>query len=371
MDQGHSRPSIDPSSGYQWEAVGTWEQDTTMSSFPEVTHINSPAALYPSPPGSLGSADRTHSLQELTESSLISHGHSLALSEQDVNVSIDTDVADRVVSVSTSFCPGSHPTEGDVVFSSKDDVLFYVHSDVIKAACPEAFSSFLPLPSSIPGATANGAVIKIPEDAMTLNVILHLLYGTSCAPNSPSIDQLVHAIDSMPGYGITPSTFILPQTPLYTLLLSHVPHHPIQIYALAAHHKIEQLASQTSSHLLAFQLSNVTDEMAMRMGPVYLKRLVLLQAGRLEALKGLLLQPPGLHAPVGGCGFEEQRMVTRAWALASASLVWDARPDISTHRIQAAFMTMLKDLECQDCEASVTARLRDVMVKWSALKCTV
>jgi hypothetical protein len=47
---------------------------------------------------------------------------------------------------------------------------------------------------------------------------------------------------------------------------------PLQLYALAAHYDIFDLAVPTSSHLLSFPLSRLSDEMVERMGAIYLKR---------------------------------------------------------------------------------------------------
>jgi hypothetical protein len=51
-----------------------------------------------------------------------------------------------------------------------------------------------------------------------------------------------------------------------------------------------------------------------------------LHVGRVDALKRILLPPPHQHPPTIDCGFSDQKGVTRAWALASSYLVWDARP---------------------------------------------
>ncbi|KAG2009841.1 hypothetical protein CC2G_012723 [Coprinopsis cinerea AmutBmut pab1-1] len=237
---------------------------------------------------------------------------------------MDSTGTDTVVSLSTSFWPGAHSQEWDIVFCSTDGVLFYVHSSVIAVASPHAFSSFLPA-SPMP---FGGQVISIPESSATLNIVLHSLYGTSCAANSPTLGQLVEAVDCMPKYGIVPSDLIIPQTALYTLLLSHAPHSPVEIYALASHHNITALAEAASSHLLAFPCSNISDQQALKMGPVYLMRLLLLQHARVATLKELLTLPPQFHPETKQCKIVDQKKMIRAWALASASLIWEARPGV-------------------------------------------
>lgn len=148
----------------------------------------------------------------------------------------------------------------------------------------------------------------------------------SCAHYSPPFETLVTAVKRFPTYGLRPKARIAPSMPLFQLLLSHAPLFPLELYALASQFDLYELAVSTSSHLLSFQLSSLTDDMAERIGPVYLKRLFFLHFGRADALKRVLLPPPHPHAPTPWCDFTDQKTLTRAWALASAYLAWDARP---------------------------------------------
>ena len=152
----------------------------------------------------------------------------------------------------------------------------------------------------------------------------------SCAHYAPSFFALESAVTALKTYGVPLHDRIANSTHLYTLLVSHAPLCPLELYALAASHNLGDLAAATSSHLLSFSLPSLTDEMAERIGPVYVKRLFFLHFGRAEALKRLLLSPPHPHAPTPWCDFTEQKRLTRAWALASAYLAWDARPGQST-----------------------------------------
>lgn len=116
--------------------------------------------------------------------------------------------------------------------------------------------------------------------------------------------------------------------PLHTYLLSYAPLYPLHIYALAGSLDLYELAVPTSSHLLSFQLSNLKDEIAVEIGPVYLNRLVHLQLYRIQELKAMLLAPPYPHPESPGCNFADQRRLTKAWALAAAYLSWEARPGL-------------------------------------------
>ena len=184
-----------------------------------------------------------------------------------------------------------------------------------------------------------GPVVSLPESASVLNVVLHVVYDVSCAHYHPGIDTLIAAVEAMAKYGLPPRRHIAPSTPLYSLILGQAPVQPIITYALAATHDLYDLAVPISSHLLSFALHTLTDELAIRIGPVYMKRLFFLHLGRLDALKRLLLPPPHPHPPTSNCDFTEQKKLTRAWALASAYLAWDARP--GTHIVGLRCCTLM------------------------------
>lgn len=172
-------------------------------------------------------------------------------------------------------------------------------------------------------------MIAVRESSEVLNVVLHTIYGISCAQYRPSFDTIATAIASLKTYGIPLREHLTPSTPLFELLMSHAPLVPLQLYTLAASHDLYDLAALTSSYLHSFSLASLTDEMAEDMGPVYLKRLFFLHYGRADALKRILLAPPHPHAPTPQCDFTDQKKLTRAWALASAYLAWDARAGAS------------------------------------------
>ncbi|CAA7269944.1 unnamed protein product [Cyclocybe aegerita] len=272
------------------------------------------------------------------------------------------------LAISTAFHPQAHPhlPPCDTVFRSSDAVFFYISSSTILSACPNAFNTYI-------GGSLNDPKFRLePIDldgpSQELNVVFHMLYGSSCAINSPSLETLINAIDRMPSYSITPKEHIVPSSSLHILLLSHVPYHPFELYSLAASHGLDSLAVKTSSHLLSHRLQNVTDEQVRRIGAIYLKRLAMLHFGRVTELKNILLQPPELHAPAEECSIVQQNKLTRAWAIASASLVWDARPDLSTPSILAVLNPLMHQVDCTGCQQALRERIQDVVVRWSSVK---
>lgn len=285
-----------------------------------------------------------------------------------------TDIQETIVSVSTIFYPGATHTHSppDLILLSQDSVFFYVHSQKLLEASLNGFNSTLPLSLSQQQQSAgNHSIIMLPENAEIINVVLHTMYMMSCTQFSPSLDCIIQAVDVLAKYGAPLKTYIAPSTPLYSLILARAPLFPIELYAVAAQNDLLELATAISSHLLAFNLSNLTDELALKIGPIYLKRLFFLHLGRNDALKRLLLSPPALHGPTPQCDFTEQKKLTRAWALATAYLAWDARPDLSTSAIEYALGSLEEHLTCPLCRSTMKSRLKQLIVEWSNVKRTI
>ena len=98
------------------------------------------------------------------------------------------------------------------------------------------------------------------------------------------------------------------------------PRYPVEIYSLAAHHSLHNLATLASSHLLAYSLHTLMPEMVVKMGSVYLNKLLQLQLNRMSALRDLLtVIPVSAH---DNCLANPQR----AWAFATLDVTRDARP---------------------------------------------
>ncbi|KAJ7179196.1 hypothetical protein C8R46DRAFT_1211783 [Mycena filopes] len=298
----------------------------------------------------------------------------------------EEDAGNTVAISTTFFLTAQHrPQPPDLVLLSKDSVYFYVHSDLLLEASENRFRAMLPLP---PTSDDEPPVLNVPEASPVLNVILHVIYDMSCTHYSPPFDTLVSAVDSMPIYGIHPkSTVSCLRRRSSRFLLSHAPLFPLELYALAAHYDIFDLAVPTSSHLLAYPLSRLTDQMSERMGPIYLKRqaylspttrdsltchrLFFLHFGRAEALKRVLLPPPHPHPPTPSCDFNSQKGLSRAWALASAYLAWDIRPDMSTNALESALRPLAEHLPCDHCKNALHDRVKNLIVQWSIVKRTI
>ncbi|OAX43916.1 hypothetical protein K503DRAFT_19345 [Rhizopogon vinicolor AM-OR11-026] len=279
---------------------------------------------------------------------------------------------DTLVSVSTTFFPGAqiHSLPPDLVLLSSDSVFFYVHTHALHGASENGFAGLLPPSSKAPPGQL-GPVVMVSESSTILNIVLHAVYDMSCSHYSPPFESLTAALSVLRTYGLSAKRYAGPSTPLHSLLLSHAPLHPLELYALAASYDLYELAVSTSCHLLSFSLASLTDDMADRIGAIYLKRLFFLHFGRADALKRLLLPPPHPHAPTNDCDFTEQKRLTRAWALASAYLAWDARPDLSTNAIESALAPLGDQLSCELCRKALQDRLKTLIVQWSVVKRTI
>ncbi|KAF9045263.1 hypothetical protein BJ165DRAFT_1305849, partial [Panaeolus papilionaceus] len=267
------------------------------------------------------------------------------------------------ISISTAFNPSSHSRTPDTIFRTSDQVWFYGHVNVLISRCPGAFQTLLGAPLSNPRFRDGPIPIDIPS--AEFNVIMHMLYDSSPAAHSPSFETLVQAVDRLPLLDIKAKRYILPNTPLYSQFLSFSPLKPMEIFVMAGHHDLYDLAARCSSHLLSLSLSTITDEQAERMGAIYLRRLLVLHINRIQELRTILMKVPEFHPATKGCSFTDQKAVSRAWALGSASLIWDAHPDLPTGIIKSTLSQLSEHLTCPQCKDALQERVKEVVARWT------
>ncbi|KAF9066481.1 hypothetical protein BDP27DRAFT_1449713 [Rhodocollybia butyracea] len=274
-----------------------------------------------------------------------------------------------------------HPP--DTAFVSTDSVFFYVHSDIILSISYNNFRSLIPTPLSRSISRGQNAqdhfrppgsrtinTIRVPEPSEILNLILHIIYNIYCT-SRPTLTELSTAIGQLSLYGVHTGSQINVDSQTYALLIARAPFAPLDVYVLAAKRDLRNVAVATSPHLLSLRLPTITDEIAEEMGPKYLRKLFFLHVGRLDALKRILLHPPQSHTPISSCSFTNQQALTRAWALASAQLVWDARPDMSPGYLQSTFSPLANDLSCDFCKQYLQGRIRRLLDEWAAVKASL
>jgi len=275
--------------------------------------------------------------------------------------------ADDDVFVSPAFYPVPHDGDSapDLVLMSTDSEYFYVHLHVLIDASKNGFNNLLE------GGQNYHNTITVTEPSAVLQIILHAIYDTSCAEYFPSLDSLADAISSLNMYGIPLKNVIAPSRPLFEVLLNQAAVRPLDLYALAASHDLYDLAVAASPHLLSLSLSTITDAMALRMGPVYLKRLFFMHLGRAQALRDILLPPPYPHSPTPRCNVFEQQKLSRAWTLASACLAWDTNANISIYMMESTLRPLGDHLQCPHCQTALSERIKMLVYQWSRIKTTI
>ncbi|KAH8800548.1 hypothetical protein DL96DRAFT_1538694 [Flagelloscypha sp. PMI_526] len=292
------------------------------------------------------------------------------VSDSGYTSNVDHPMPPSMIIVSTVFYLGAELNMvQDVALVSNDCVHFYVDKSRLLSSSYNGFNHLLD--NLRTSDSVDPPIIPICERSETLNVILHAIFHMSCAAYAPSFEVLKTAVNEMQTYGLQAPLYLKSSSSLFSLLLAQAPLHPDDVFALAAEHRAEDLAVPVSSHLLSMPLFKIDDEMASRIGPVYLRRLFFMHFGRVEALKRLLKLPPYPHPPSGECDFVAQKSLTRAWTLTAAYIIWDARPDTSTSSIKTAFQSLSNQLPCRQCNRMLVKRLEEVIISWSQVKCTI
>ncbi|KAI0642065.1 hypothetical protein C8Q79DRAFT_918549, partial [Trametes meyenii] len=252
----------------------------------------------------------------------------------------------------------------DLVITSVDGVRFHGHRSWILSLSSNDFAGHL---------TQATDALTLPEHAIVLDIALHVIYGIFYNSQRPPLDSTEAALSALIKYGMPVQSLSTAAYPLYQLVLSYAPHYPIEVYALAGHHDLEEPAAAISSHLLAYNLTTLSDSLAVKMGPIYFTRLYSLQRARLAALRDIVLRPPAPHPPTADCDEDKQKELGRAWAFASAEIVWNALPSkpqcyTSVQALSSAFAQSGSAVDCPECHATLQKRVQEVANEWSAVK---
>ncbi|KAG8747318.1 hypothetical protein FRC10_001497 [Ceratobasidium sp. 414] len=192
-----------------------------------------------------------------------------------------------LVSVSTRFNPGKKDVQdANVVLITEDQVYFYAHREILLNRSSNNFGSLLYDPAhdaemevdvSQPMDAADlvilPAIIATAYTADILNVVLHFIYGFSVESYRPAPATLRVATTALSGLGYSLADVFVPHSEPYMLFLQAGVLEPLAMYAVAARYSLESLAVAVSTFTLAIPPSDISDELAQQMGPVYLRRL--------------------------------------------------------------------------------------------------
>lgn len=213
-------------------------------------------------------------------------------------------------------------------------MLFHVSSSILTSASRDRLRSILG-EKPLDDGTFRNKVIAIPEHSGVLNILLHTFCELSMAEDLSSMEDYSTAVDRLSAYGLSPQDHIQPNKPLFSALLAQAQAHAIQVYTLAAHYELHELAVRVSAHLLSYYPPDMSDDTAVRMGGRYVCRLLKLHISLVSALRRIVLAPPVAHGASPICDPVKQQELRRAWVLAASYLVWEAKPGMRSHSMLA------------------------------------
>ena len=252
-----------------------------------------------------------------------------------------TDPESQNVQVSSAFLygamDGASPT--DLMLISSDQVYFFVHSAVLLKHSKDGFTGLLV-----------DDKVYFPEKSEVLNLILHAFYNLDPSKFRPTVELVAATLRSLQKYDVSLDSLLTPDHPMSTTILHLGIQSPLETFAMVAAFKLEHLAIEVSRKLVSVPLHNLTEDLAERMGPLYLRRLVFLHLGRIDRLKKLLMRPPSLHPVTKDCYESDQKRLRNHWKALAVALGWEAQADMSPQRIHGAFTTILSKTSCSECQ---------------------
>lgn len=215
-------------------------------------------------------------------------------------------------------------------------------------------------------------MLVVPESSEIFNLVLHAFYDFDPISYKPTLDHIAGMLTALPQYGLPITDPVAHGKPMYNLILGTALSSPLDIYALVAQHRLEQLAVEVSHHLLSTPLHNLTDEHCLSMGPIYLRRLIFLHLGRTERLKQLLRDPPSGHRPTMHCDvIDQKRKLEAAWKEAAGELCWEANAGTPVSLFHAVLSPVVDKLTCEECKTSTREKIRKLIVDWTMVKTTI
>ncbi|EEB86846.1 hypothetical protein MPER_16050 [Moniliophthora perniciosa FA553] len=138
----------------------------------------------------------------------------------------------------------------------------------------------------------------------------------------------------------------------------------MEVYSLAGHHDMRDLAVAASPHTLSFNLLNLSEELAEHMGATYLLRLLHLHMRRRTILLRLLARAPDSHGETEQCRSEDQ-MLKEEWDMSVGCLVGKLNAGTTPGFIQEAVMSHTSNITCEECIRARDAHLSFVLAEWS------
>lgn len=165
----------------------------------------------------------------------------------------------------------------------------------------------------------------------------------------------------------------VPNDDIWSSVVSYAQHvDPIRAFAIAAHYGMEELCVKISPFTLSTPLNTISEEAALTMGPMYLRRLLLLHMGKRDSLKGLIDKPPRGHAPTTECTTEDQADVGRAWELTVTDAVLRQMPQALTlDELRGILANGMAPRVCELCNEDISARIDEAVSAWKNVRSTI
>lgn len=285
------------------------------------------------------------------------------------------------MAMSTAF-NAYNDAQSDVVLISEDGVHFFVRRQRLLCASTSRFA-FLLNPYQDARFPTSQEPIQLSENAETLNIVLHILYGISFRVYAPPLETLLLAIRTLSKYGIPLEAYVVPETPLFDDILLKMPFQPMEVYIVAAEYDLFELARAASTYLLSFPLLTMPRAISRRLNSDYISMLYNLHISRMRVLQRLIAVPPSQHNPTYACGYSEYQNMKSAWTLTAAQFIINAEPgglndaffsclsclnsriDVSAALIRNTLESVQFSLRCAECQKCVQRRVSDVLLKWS------
>jgi len=280
-----------------------------------------------------------------------------------------------MASVSTRFHPDEQDMQdADLILLATDAVFFYAHRSVLLRESSNNFGGLviprhvrdkhLPLNGSRPP-----DVVIADYQPAVLNVVLLAVYDFPMRSCDPTLETLCDVVPALTNLGYNLSSIAAPQSELFGLLLEAAEGEPFWLYAIAAQHDFEELAIPASRFTLGKSIGDLPNELAEQMGPIYLKRLLVLHHEHGDTLKRLVA-PPILHPPTDDypkCDSEVQVRVKQAWTVVSAHVV--CQNDLSG--IEEKIASYVTHVECPECLQSLWGKVALFIEEWSMVRVSV
>ncbi|KAK7029568.1 hypothetical protein VNI00_014445 [Paramarasmius palmivorus] len=284
------------------------------------------------------------------------------------------------ITVSPVFVPVSTLSGGerpptDLILLTVDFMVFHVDEATLCESSSNNFGGFLPVPSNKQLCRVAYLPSLLSRD---LHVILQAIYDIPLNRShhtfwntQAGIESIICGINFLPQYGVDPRVHVHPRSNVHKHLLTCAALYPLDVFALASQHDINDLAVAASSHLLSVKMDPGYLATSGKIEPGYLRRLFRLLEERKSLLAKLIATEPGLHDSTKKCGFVGQGALKEAWNEAAMILTGEMHGAITTSMIKETFLRATAQIDCRDCIKARDNRLRAICAEWALAPRTI